>query len=517
MNKALRECTAAALIVPMIVLPVLPARAQSQPAPDEPAKQLSVHDYLQKPYEELFKVAPSAKLDPVEVERERQALKRGEDSCRNKFKDHSKLYGKQLDEARKQLKKGGAELGDQPRHALHCQIQNLELVRSEADVLSGQAIPNAYDNLSAKLDLLLKWPEQNRQILASIEDGSYNQRQWSDVKDIGFREIASGQRDDIKRGQDAVNELKRTGLLPPEVASKAVQDYVKKIADRVAQHSDLKVPLHITVLQSKEINAFALPGGYLFVERGLLEAVDDEAQLAGVIAHELAHVTARHGAKLMNRATVAGILFQAAQIAAVVLTGGAAGIGLYYALQYGYYGLGLVLNLKLLGISRDYELEADRLGVQYAWNAGYDATGFIRFFDKMATKEGYVNGVSWFRTHPPFYERMVQTEREIMYLPTNKGLEVQTSEFLQMKKDLAPIVAEAQKEEKEKPSLLLTKEEGCAPPQKIEFKPGQPIEQICSAAPRTTEPELATQSGAGAPESAKKVFSYPCDSGTLQE
>jgi predicted Zn-dependent protease len=331
--------------------------------------------------------------------------------------------------------------------------------------------------------LLLQWPEQNRQAQAAIASESYTQRRWADVKDIGFREIASGQKDDIKRGQDAVNELKRTGLLPPEVDNKAVRDYVKTVADRVAQHSDLKVPLNITVLQSKEINAFALPGGYLFIERGLLEAVEDEAQLAGVISHELAHVTARHGAKLMKRATIAGIFYQAAQIAAVVLTGGVAGIGLYYALQYGYYGLGLVLNLKLLGISRDYELEADQLGVQYAWSAGYDASGFIRFFDKMATKEGYVNGVSWFHTHPPFYERMVEAQREIMFLPQGADQIVQTTEFLKMKEDLASVVAEARKEEANAPSLLLTKEEGCAPPEKIEYKPGQPIDQICSAEP----------------------------------
>jgi Zn-dependent protease with chaperone function len=495
MNEAIRKCTAAGSMFLLIFMPCLPGRAQSQPATQPPQPQtapLPLHEYLQKPYEELFVLAPSLTFSASDVEKERQALKRGEDGCRGRFKDHSKLYGKQLDSARKELKKGGSGLADEPRHALHCQIQNLELLRSEADVLSGQAIPNAYDNLNAKLDLLLQWPEQNRQTLAAIADGTYNQRRWSDVKDVGFREIASGQKDDIKRGQDAVNELKRTGLLPPEVDNKGVQEYVKTVAERVAQHSDLKVPLHISVLQSKEINAFALPGGYLYVERGLLEAVDDEAQLAGVIAHELAHVTARHGAKLMNRATVAGILFQAAQIAAVVLTGGAAGIGLYYALQYGYYGLGMVLNLKLLGISRDYELEADQLGIQYAWNAGYDTTGFIRFFDKMATKEGYVNGVSWFRTHPPFYARMVQAQREIMFLPKGHDLLVQTTEFEQMKKDLAPVVAAAEKEEKEKPSLLLTKEEGCAPPQKIEYKPGQPIEQICSVGPRSPEPAEKT-------------------------
>jgi predicted Zn-dependent protease len=504
MKESFRRFAAAVLSPLLIITPVLPAQAQAEATqaslPQQP--KLSLHEYLQKPYEELFELAPSLTFSAAEIEQDRQALKRGEDGCRGRFKEHSKLYGKQLDAARNDLKKGGSTLANEPRHALHCKIQNLELLRSEADVLSGQAIPNAYDNLSAKLNLLLQWPEQNRLARAALADGTYDQRRWADVKDIGFREIASGQESDIKRGQEAVNELKRTGLLPPEVESKAVQQYVKTIADRVAQHSDLKVPLHVTVLQSKEINAFALPGGYLFIERGLLEAVDDEAQLAGVIAHELAHVTARHGAKLMKRASIASIFFQAAQIAAVVLTGGAAGIGMYYALQYGYYGLGLVLNLKLLGISREYELEADQLGIQYAWSAGYDSTGFIRFFDKMATKEGYVNGVSWFRTHPPFYERMVQAQREIMFLPRTPGLMVQASEFLQMKKDLAPVVAQAEKEEGAKPSLLLTKEEGCTPPQKIEYEPGKPIDQICSAQPKSAGTAMESPAGASSGGSA---------------
>jgi len=494
MNEVIRKIIASGLILFMIVLPNLPTRAQAQAPPQATpkAQQLPLHEYLHKPYQELFELAPSLSFSSSEIEQQRQALKGGEKSCRDRFKDHSKLYGKQLDSARKELKKGGPKLPDDRRHVLHCQIQNLELLRSEADVLSGQAIPNAYDNLNAKLDLLLQWPAQYGAAQIALDNGSYNQRRWADVKDIGFREIASGQRDDIKRGQDAVNELKRTGLLPPEVKSEAVQQYVKRVADRIAQHSDLKVPLHITVLQSKEINAFALPGGYLFIERGLLEATDDEAQLAGVIAHEIAHDTARHGAKMMKRATIAGLFYQAAQVAAIVLTGGVAGIGLYYALQYGFYGLGMVLSLKLLGVSRDYELEADQLGIQYAWNAGYDTTGFIRFFDKMATKVGYVNGVSWFRTHPPFYERMIEAQREIMFLPSGKEQIVQTTEFLQMKKDLAPIVAEANKEEKEKPSLLLRKEEGCAPPKKLEYTPGDPIEKLCTAEPRNLVSESET-------------------------
>ena len=486
-NELFRKCVAAVLSCLLVFIPYLPAQTQTQPAPTEPAPQLSLHDYLQKPYLDLFELTPAPNFSAAEVAKEREALKRGEESCRNKFKDHSKLYGKQLEAARKELKLGGPRMESQTRHKLHCKIQNLELLRSEADVLSGQAIPNAYDNLNAKLDLLLKWPELRRQAQAAIDNGSYHQRRWADVKDIGFREIASGQRDDIKRGREAVEELKRAGLMPPELENKAIQQYVKSVADRIAQHSDLKVPLHVTVLESREINGFALPGGYLYIERGLLEEAEDEAQLAGVIAHEIAHDTARHSAKLMKRATIAGIFYQAAQVAAILLTGGVAGIGLYYALQYGYYGLGLVLSLKLLGVSRDYELEADQLGIQYAWNAGYDTSGFIRFFDKMATKVGYVNGVSWFRTHPPFFERMVEAQREIMYMPKEGERVIQTPEFLQMKRDLAPISAEAQKEEVGKPSLLMTKEEGCTPPKKLEYKPGQPIEQVCAAEPRNLD------------------------------
>ncbi len=487
MKELCRKCIAVGLSLLLVLLPEISTQAQAQLSTAPQVSQLPLHDYLQKSYLDLFTLAPKLTFNASDVEKERQALKSGENSCKSRFKDHAKLYEKQIDAARADLKRGGAQLADQPRHELHCRIQNLELLHSEADVLSSQAIPNAYDNLNAKLDLLVRWPEQYGRIQAAIDDGSYHNRRWGDVKDIGFREIAAGQRDDIKRGKDAVTELKAAGLLPPELENKAIQQYVKSVADRVAQHSDLKVPLHITVLQSKEINAFALPGGYLYVERGLLEEADDEAQLAGVIAHEIAHDTARHSAKLMKRASIASLFYQAAQVAAMVLTGGVAGIGLYYALQYGFYGLGMVLSLKLLGVSRDYELEADQLGIQYAWNSGYDTSGFTRFFDKMATKVGYVNGVSWFRTHPPFYQRMVDAQREIMFMPKKEGGTVQTPEFLEMKKNLAPVTAEAEKEEADKPSLLLTKEEGCAPPKKLEYKPGQPIEQLCSAEPRSVE------------------------------
>jgi predicted Zn-dependent protease len=267
--------------------------------------------------------------------------------------------------------------------------------------------------------------------------------------------------------------------MPHELENKEIQSYVESVAERVARHSDLRVPLHVTVLDSKEINAFALPGGYLFVERGLLEAADDESEIAGVLGHEIGHDVARHAHKLMKRATIADILYQGAEIAAIVATSGVASIGMAYALEYGFNGLGLLLDLKLLGVSREYELEADQLGIQYAWNSGYDPTGFIRFSDKVANKAGYARGMSWFRTHPPFYERMVDAEREIMFLPKKEDYVIESSEFAQMKKALPPAAVESEKDHKNKPSLLMP-EKGCAEPQKVDYKPGEPIDKICA-------------------------------------
>ncbi|MCI0421299.1 MAG: M48 family metalloprotease, partial [Acidobacteria bacterium] len=308
--------------------------------------------------------------------------------------------------------------------------------------------------------------------------GAYQTRRWADVKDIGFRQIGEGQQEDVDDGQEAIRQMKLSGLMPPQLENPAIQEYVSSLAQKLAKHSDLRVPIKVTVLNSKEINAFALPGGFLFVQRGLLEAAETEAQLAGVLAHEMAHVAARHSHKLMTKASIAQIFYQAAQVAAVILTGGVAGVGLAYALQYGFYGLGLLLSLNLLGKSREFELEADQLGIQYAWASGYDTSGFIRFFDKMATEVGYVNGLSWFRTHPPFYERMAEAQREIMFLPDKPNPIRQSSEFQSMKGDLAKVKVRAEDDDKDRPSLRAP-ESGCAPPEKAEYQDGQQVEAIC--------------------------------------
>jgi hypothetical protein len=455
-----------------------------------PAVFQPLAETVQYSYLELFRIAPRLEYTQTQIDAMRQYLNQAQDYCVGQFKSRARQYEAQLRNDQQTLRtaKSGAD-----RHRLHCEIQNTRAEAVLARLLANQAIPTAYENRKAKLDLIQNWPAQLQAIRQRFADGSYRNRRWGDVQDIGFREIAPGQQDDIKTGREAIKQMKENGLMPKEYENKAVTEYVNALAQKVASHSDLRVPLHVTVLNTGEINAFALPGGYLFVNRGLLEAADDESQLAGVVGHEIAHDTVRHSHKLMRRATVESIFYQAAQVAGMVLTGGAASIGAYYALQYGLEGLGLLLDLNLLGVSREYELQADQLGIQYAWNSGYDPTGFIRFFDKMATKEGYVKGLSWFYDHPPFYQRMVDAEKEILFLPKKPGLVVNTTAFQQMQANLKNAGAKAGTKRREAgaPSLLAP-EPGCAAPSRITFQPGLQIEAICAVTPKQLEVKPGT-------------------------
>jgi beta-barrel assembly-enhancing protease len=482
-SKRLRELDCRSLLAVSLSLALVlsgcgPRVVEPPTPPLQPEVFQPLHEALLKSYEELFETAHRLEFRSNQIASMRQYLEQAGEYCVSGYEQRTRQHEEALREAQAELKRRTKELDDDERKELHCRIQNLRALKSQTEMLANHAIPVAYENREAKLDLIEQWPSELQRIRRDIESGAHHDRRFGDVKDIGFRQVGEGQEDDVKLGQETIQEMRKAGLMPPEIENEAIVSYVENLAKKIAAHSDLSVPVRVTLLNSREINAFALPGGFIFLQRGLLEAADDEAQLAGVIAHEIAHPAARHGHQLMRRATISSIIFQAAQVAALILTGGVAGIGTYYALQYGFYGLGLVLSLDLLGVSREFELEADQLGVQYAWNAGYDPSGFIRFFDKMATREGYVNAASWFRTHPPFFERMVQSQQEIMYLPEKKGLIRQSEEFKRMKKDLEKVTAEVEEEEKGRPSLLAP-EEGCPPPEKIEYEPGQRIETIC--------------------------------------
>jgi predicted Zn-dependent protease len=184
------------------------------------------------------------------------------------------------------------------------------------------------------------------------------------------------------------------------------------------------VPFTIKVLDSEEVNAFALPGGFFFVNSGLILKADSESELAGVMAHEIAHVAARHGTRQATR----GTLINYASIP-LIFMGGWTG----YAIRQ---GLGLAIPLGFLTFSRGFEREADFLGLQYLYKAGYDPTAFVDFFEKIESMEkkkpGTISKV--FSTHPMTDDRIKESQKEIQeVLKAKPEYVVSTSEFNDVK------------------------------------------------------------------------------------
>ncbi|MBS1829007.1 MAG: M48 family metalloprotease [Acidobacteria bacterium] len=410
----------------------------------------TLNELTRKSYLELLEIAPTVQFSSTayeswrnDLEAEKQRESKRLEQEEKKLQESIRQQRARLNTLNRQPHKDTEPMTEE-RRQVHCSIVKAVRQLQDKRTERSHGLPVKYDNRLAKAELLEHWPGKLAEIRrARLEDRAHL-RAHGDVMDTGVRAVGDGQAKDVKLGQDTIRELKGYGLMPPELDDAAIRGYAQRLGDTIAAHSDLKIPVQVTVLQSKEINAFALPGAYLFVTTGLLEKAASESELAGVMAHEMAHAAARHGHRLMMRATAANIVYQAAQVAALIFTGGAAGIGAYYALQYGFFGLGMVLNLALLGVNREFEAEADQLGVQYCWHAGYDPRGFITFFDQMANEEGYVKSASWFRTHPPFYERIVSTFSEIEYLPAKDNLRVDAAEFHEMQKRLTTEIRKRQ-------------------------------------------------------------------------
>lgn len=421
--------------------------------------QPTLEQLVQQSYLQVLEVAPRLTIRPAEIEAFKKKLEKEKKSEQNRLKDQEKALDRQIKQARQQLdrlnksaSRDDPEMAKQ-RQELQCQIVRLRKKAAQTKVEREHGLNVLYDNRLAKLDLLREWPRVKAEVAETIASGRARQRKHGDVEDIGFRELGEGQEKDIRRGEEAVKEMHRYGLIPPELEDETINTYIRNLAEKIGQNSDLKVPLRVKVLRTDEINAFALPGGFLYINSGLIQKAENESELAGVLAHEIAHVTARHSARLMTRATIASIIYQAAQVAALIFTGGVATVGIYYALQYGFYGLGLALSLTLLGVSRAFEVEADQLGAQYLWKAGYDPKGFISFFDKMASEKGYIRSVSFFRTHPPFYGRIVSTFREIAFLPPKEDYITDSEEFQKIKQRLQTVVEEEKKKDPQAPTL----------------------------------------------------------------
>jgi predicted Zn-dependent protease len=209
-----------------------------------------------------------------------------------------------------------------------------------------------------------------------------------------------------------------------------IDEYINRIGQNLVRHSDARVPFNIKVLDNQEVNAFALPGGYFYVDSGLILAADNEAELAGVMAHEIAHVAARHATKNMTRAQI----WNMASVP-LIFIGGPVG----YAISE---VAGIAVPMSFLKFSRDAEREADLLGLEYDYATGYDPQAFVQFFEKLNIERKKPNRIAKaFATHPMNVERIEAAQNEIRkYLPDRPEYIVDTSEFENIKARLASLV-----------------------------------------------------------------------------
>ena len=270
----------------------------------------------------------------------------------------------------------------------------------------------------------------------------------SDIDNIGNRDINKHSinfmslEKEIAMGRELAAEVEREVKM---VEDPVVTEYVNRVGQNLVRNSDAKVPFTIKVVESDEINAFALPGGFFYVNSGLILAADDEAELAGVMSHEIAHVTARHGAENASK----GQLLNIATIPLIFL-GGPAGFGLRQA-------TGFMIPVTFLSFSRAAEAEADFLGLQYLYKTGYDPTAAVSFFEKLQAKETAKPGSmsKLFSTHPPTGDRIEKEKQNIeKILPDREQYVVTTSEFNMVKARLVQLENNRKPaEEDNKPSL----------------------------------------------------------------
>jgi beta-barrel assembly-enhancing protease len=274
----------------------------------------------------------------------------------------------------------------------------------------------------------------------------------ADVNAIGNRKVGHGldmysMEHEIALGKQLAQEVDRVSKF---ITDPVVTEYVNRVGQNLVRNSDAQVPFTIKVIDSDVVNAFALPGGFFYVNSGVVLRADEESELAGVMAHEIAHVCARHGTRNATKANI----MQMATIPLILLgPGGWAGYGLYE-------GLNFLIPVTYLKFNRDAEREADYLGLQYMYKAGYDPNSFVTFFEKVEADEKKHPGTipKVFSTHPPTPDRIEATQKEIaVLLPSREDYIVTTSEFDVVKKRLAAIEAGQKvtdkKSAKDKPTL----------------------------------------------------------------
>ncbi len=272
-------------------------------------------------------------------------------------------------------------------------------------------------------------PSPGENLDPHIKPGSEDDVNAVGTRNIGGRGVGNWYSTDweIRNGKQYSMEIEKSAHL---VTDPIIVEYVNRVGQNIVKNSDCKVPFTIKIIDSDEINAMALPGGFFYVNSGLIMAANEEAELAGVMAHETAHVCAHHAARQMTKMNYA----QIGSIPLIIFTQGSwTGYGIYEATQ-------LAIPMTFLKFSRMDEAEADWLGVQYMYKSGYDPQAFIQFFEKIDALEKHKPGTlaKVFADHPQTPDRIMHSEEEIAtILPSRPDYMVTTSEFDDVKTRLA--------------------------------------------------------------------------------
>ena len=259
-----------------------------------------------------------------------------------------------------------------------------------------------------------------------------DKKKKDDVEEIGNRDVGKGWNwfsleKEIAIGKSLAQQVEAQSKL---VDDPVVNEYVNRVGQNLVRNSDARVPFTIKVIDADEVNAFALPGGFFFVNSGLILEADEEAEMAGAMAHEIAHVAARHGTRQATR----GELINLATIPLIFM----GGIGGYAGRQ----AAGLLIPVGFMKFSRNFEREADELGLQYMYKTGYDPAAFVTFFEKIQSKEKRKPGTisKLFASHPQMPDRIAASQKEIArVLPARDEYIVTTSEFDEVKSRLESI------------------------------------------------------------------------------
>jgi hypothetical protein len=412
------------------------------PPPDQDAFLPSLEDQLHRPFVELLEDRNPVSYSDRDLRSLRSELdrtKKQEIEKRQKIEEDSETA---LDVARRELKAiNGLSSRDTVeasarREELHRQIAGLDAAIQTARLDREQIIPDSFEIKYAKLRLIEDWPRRREEIAQRIEEGRARERKRGDIEDIGYRDLEGDQREDISVGRQSVQEMKAGGWIPSRVQDEQVQSYVRSLTNRLARNSDLKIPLHADAIDSPEIRAISVPGGFLFVTSGLILATGSEHELSGMISREIGRIAARHGVRESKGPLVSRILAPAVQIAAMFFTGGITNQGANFGIGYGVQSLGALVDRAFGADSGKYRKEADQLGIQYAWKAGYDPRGLIGFVDSMVhlhEEKQYSATAGFFPKDSSLGERLLDAFAEIEYLAGQENYEADSGEFWRMK------------------------------------------------------------------------------------